>query len=1021
MKRTLIAMLLIIVTVTCVVALVACNKSEIFPEESTYDYEYISTYEGENDLDISIDGKLDEDAWQGKKWFRNTFTNNLDGTMPYLNVTAFTTEYGVYIGAKVEDNNLIYHGEFSRYDTSIIEMIYYVYDVDDERELNPDYDQDFISRRLFFMNLGGKGYGTGEKMKRNVYVDGELNSGATKYATWEIFIAWSELGIEPKIDAEGNKIVPENVYILPVYHAILRGKTTEQSLKCPFTPFVHMNSFWVFDKDGFTDADSEGAVLGDSHTGLTKSGCWDMDNIADGEVSISTGIEQSWIFAKDICSSNFVAETTIIPYGKLTTDSRYQGAYCGFYLLDSTDICYCPTIDFTQMQDGVNGTKTITNVDLRTISTKGGWVQRVVGSTINENAGTVEGIKLRLIKQGANLHYFVNDNYLATETVDYLPGDVFVGLFSNNAAVKFTDYSFSTLTEQEVANLLGESDVFTIYTETVNRGGNIACGQQAVKKGGSTQVEITLESGYTVKSLLVNGQEKVDSFFANATAGVYDIDNIQKNTEVFITFEKIADCKTLSGNAMRYGVETSCEMTLVGKDNSIKALKYMVDVDSSGYSVDVVAGHYYAELVNGDITSAVSNRSEVYDIARAVSLDVTSDLVYDFTLHTGRNLVYDATTETVTTVSNGFVHSGSHISLGDEVGFIRKSNGSFVVGMDITATQSKDPNVGFSIKDGNGHSVQFYINDTVGVRLLFGYAWNSIAAPMGVTASSFTINGNQKICNFALAYDAESGTFNFIINNITSAKLTRDEINAYIKSKTGNQNYKFTDYLADGDYSIEICVWQAQAVDGRDDNIPLIEISDIFAITEKAKVDEYIKQHPLYVSKNAKYNDDGSVTISGNGYSYFDGSASVVYLKTTFDISNAHQGITIFTDSLNGNNAQIGFQANGYSLLKDYVWRATNTGDVFSNNKMLGLRTETVGKHTVEYFIVEGKLYIIYDGQNLFDKPLALSDLNGAFTADAQYHIGIYNYDGGKTLTASNMEVLYGAEALAKFNDAQPS
>ena len=191
-------MLLIIVTVTCVVALVACNKSEIFPEESTYDYEYISTYEGENDLDISIDGKLDEDAWQGKKWFRNTFTNNLDGTMPYLNVTAFTTEYGVYIGAKVEDNNLIYHGEFSRYDTSIIEMIYYVYDVDDERELNPDYDQDFISRRLFFMNLGGKGYGTGEKMKRNVYVTANLTAAQRNMLRGKYLLLGLNLELNPK-------------------------------------------------------------------------------------------------------------------------------------------------------------------------------------------------------------------------------------------------------------------------------------------------------------------------------------------------------------------------------------------------------------------------------------------------------------------------------------------------------------------------------------------------------------------------------------------------------------------------------------------------------------------------------------------------------------------------------------------------------------------------------------------------------------------------------------------------------
>lgn len=55
-------------------------------------------YDGENDPNITIDGKLDESVWTDKKWFANHFYADLNNTMPAFSVTAFTTEYGVYMG-----------------------------------------------------------------------------------------------------------------------------------------------------------------------------------------------------------------------------------------------------------------------------------------------------------------------------------------------------------------------------------------------------------------------------------------------------------------------------------------------------------------------------------------------------------------------------------------------------------------------------------------------------------------------------------------------------------------------------------------------------------------------------------------------------------------------------------------------------------------------------------------------------------------------------------------------------------
>lgn len=162
---------------------------------------------------------------------------------------------------------------------------------------------------------------------------------------------------------------------------------------------------------------------------------------------------------------------------------------------------------------------------------------------------------------------------------------------------------------------------------------------------------------------------------------------------------------------------------------------------------------------------------------------------------------------------------------------------------------------------------------------------------------------------------------------------------------------------------------------------------------------------------------ENSVTVKGNGYAYMKGSGSAVYMKATFNITNDHQGITIYTDSVNGNNAQICFQHQGYSILKNYAWSGTNLSGIFAKNGLLGIPTANKGTHTVEYFIIEGKLYITYDGKNLFDKPLILSELNSAFTSDAEYRIGIYNYDGNYSLENSVVHDLkFGQRAIEEFN-----
>ena len=89
-----------ILSLTCSVAGITACKDKDFtaaPAENEYEYKYTTNYEGENDPGIEIDGVLDEDVWQDKKWFTNAFYTDINGTMPKLAVTAFNTEYDHYL------------------------------------------------------------------------------------------------------------------------------------------------------------------------------------------------------------------------------------------------------------------------------------------------------------------------------------------------------------------------------------------------------------------------------------------------------------------------------------------------------------------------------------------------------------------------------------------------------------------------------------------------------------------------------------------------------------------------------------------------------------------------------------------------------------------------------------------------------------------------------------------------------------------------------------------------------------
>ena len=179
------------------------KREEIAPAENTYEMDYHSYCTYEHDADIDIDGVLDESCWQGKKWYTNTYLDNVNGNRPVVRLTAFPTEKGVYIGSVVEDTNLMDNGERAPLANSNWELRVTADNVGQERGNSAVY------LTSYNIDMKGENFGIQPNFDRAVKVVGELNSGDTTSATLEMFIPWESLGIDTSLG------VPESFRIRP--------------------------------------------------------------------------------------------------------------------------------------------------------------------------------------------------------------------------------------------------------------------------------------------------------------------------------------------------------------------------------------------------------------------------------------------------------------------------------------------------------------------------------------------------------------------------------------------------------------------------------------------------------------------------------------------------------------------------------------------------------------------------------------------------------------------------------------
>lgn len=356
------------------------------------DYESFCTVE--HDTGIQIDGTLDEAVWADKRWFSNTYLSNTDGTFPVLKATGFTTEKGIYIASVVKDSNLMNDGQHTMTLNSAFDFRILA-DTVGETTTGGAWKTHHI-----MIDMRGDVHCDGaSNFKRAVTVEGTMNSGNTQSATVEIFIPWEYLGVDT------TKGIPSEFSMYPAYRAILPGTTEIASMGCALGITVEdIDKYWKFGNTGYQSGDWKGAIVGDSATGLTKIGVWDVSREHENMVEACAGATKHTIFFRYMYGANFIAEATLVPDGTLGSGTP-QG---GFYFMDAAGNEHSMLLDMTQYPDGVT---------------------------------------LTVVKFGNTFRYYTNGMLLQAETIDSLSASVFPALHAVNADIIFKDYSCKKMSE----------------------------------------------------------------------------------------------------------------------------------------------------------------------------------------------------------------------------------------------------------------------------------------------------------------------------------------------------------------------------------------------------------------------------------------------------------------------------------------------------------------------------------------------------------------------------------------------
>lgn len=562
MKKVLIGALAAL-TLAAAAGAVACSDGG---EKQPYEYPYELITNLEIDEGMNIDGVLDEDVYAGNRYMQYSLSNT------NVRLTTHFGEKGLYVGCVIKDN-YIYHNKPYLMDANS-SMYLYIVPTDVIKNGTQTLQIAADTQNIWSANYVLFDAAT-------TVQGGDVNTGNSEGMTLEYFVPWQELGLDEK---------PETVKIFPTYnHVSAQGVSSGLKLS-PIGNWGKPFMYYLFDADGYINEDAEGAIVGDSATGIAKSAGWDLTGLSSETPSVrSVEDDAQIVFFKNALTSSYVIESTIRVNGIIRGNTGPKVGLLTGYDGNEMSSTYNQKSGFlfdvsASYYDG-NAEKAdrvyAKYIDMYT----SGWVSTdfVYTNTKALDAGGLnyeDGVHMKAIKDGKWFYLYVNDTLCYITGVDYLAGDVMPGLISIGCEAVFSDFSFTDYAgrEAELKELIAEDAYMFEVNQTGD--GDISFVKPAVIRDPDTSVVAAAEdfakifvlpaSGSRLTSFKVNGDDYLAQLKAGTNEGEYVFENVDSDLVIdaaFEAFESYATVEVSFGGTEVGTALSNAALTVLSKDD----------------------------------------------------------------------------------------------------------------------------------------------------------------------------------------------------------------------------------------------------------------------------------------------------------------------------------------------------------------------------------------------------------------------------------------------------------------------
>ena len=579
MKKLFKILLITVIALSVSLCVVACNQPAASTEigviegnAGEYEQNIGTAYGAKPDLDtVVIDGILDDELWQGKKWYTQYESTH----KTKFQVTTAMSPKGFYLAASCNDNFIYWNGYNYFFSNTNFSFQFYA---GNNTYITADANNTRVTHK--FINLRSR-------------IGGQYNlPGKGGGMVVEFFIPWEELGIDV------SKGLPASIKILPLYNYPPSPDSVTEALYPTFVKTTgDSGQVPKFGANGYLDGDEDEAIVGSHKGGKGRTNGWTITDPGTENETATSSATATANFAQAAFFRNLTSSTFRIS-AKIKVKDIGKDARVGL-MIYKDDINYRAVALSISASNFAGG-----KMSKYVLKGYTNYPHRITEVTdlveVQPTNGPTDEIELSLYNKSGNLYYIVNGKYAYSEDASYAGLNAFAGFYAFNTTAQFSDYTFTDYeTEQEFDEEMAKY-AYLVNIRTEGAGVTVTTDQLAVSREADNVLTVTttFKNGYTMDEnkfeYTIGRQTKSmhDLYMSEAQGGVLVMRGITGNIEIRAKARKVTDSDNVTvempyvvKDAMTGEVIKSADVTLYGTHPYSRYNQLFIATNSSKFNV----------------------------------------------------------------------------------------------------------------------------------------------------------------------------------------------------------------------------------------------------------------------------------------------------------------------------------------------------------------------------------------------------------------------------------------------------